>query len=251
MTYATLNVQGSCNNLCGDAPDPSEYAARNAADLDWLHGTFDEARREHSAAVMIVWQADPGWDATDGTRAPVRDPKTLAETDGQPDGYQSLLSALRDETVAYRKPVAVRPRRLALLPHRQAVPRRQGPAPGELHARGDLRRPPGERQQRRALAQGHGRPVQPRGVLVPAADRAGQPHGGPGSVARRGSGWARARPPRPARGASGGSGSARGSGRAGASPACAPPWRPCALAIFALLAPVPNGSLTAPKYHVA
>jgi hypothetical protein len=107
VTYATLNVQGSCNNLCGDAPDPSEYAARNAADLDWLHGTFAEARKEHSAAVMIVWQADPGWDGSDGTRAPVRDPKTLAETDGQPDGYQELLSALRDETVAYRKPVAV------------------------------------------------------------------------------------------------------------------------------------------------
>jgi hypothetical protein len=107
VTYATLDVQGSCNNLCGDAPDPSEYAARNAADIEWLHGTFDEARKERSAAVMIVWQADPGWDATDGTRAPVRDPRTLAETDGQPDGYQQLLSALRDETVAFRRPVAV------------------------------------------------------------------------------------------------------------------------------------------------
>jgi hypothetical protein len=57
--------------------------------------------------MMIVWQANPGWDATDGTRAPTRDPKTLAEIDGQPDGYQELLSALRDETVAFRRPVAV------------------------------------------------------------------------------------------------------------------------------------------------
>src|ERR1043166_277253 len=50
VTYATLNVQGSCNNLCDVAPDPAEYAARNAADIAWLHGTFDEARARHSAA---------------------------------------------------------------------------------------------------------------------------------------------------------------------------------------------------------
>ena len=31
VTYATLNVQGSCNNLCDTAPDPAEYAARNTA----------------------------------------------------------------------------------------------------------------------------------------------------------------------------------------------------------------------------
>jgi hypothetical protein len=103
----TLNVQGSCNNLCGDDPDPAEYAARNAADITWLHAAFDEARRRHSAGVMIIWQADPGWDASDATRAPTRDPKTLAETDGQPDGYQELLGVLRDETVAFRRPVAL------------------------------------------------------------------------------------------------------------------------------------------------
>ena len=32
VTYATLNVQGSCNNLCDVAPDPAEYAARNQAE---------------------------------------------------------------------------------------------------------------------------------------------------------------------------------------------------------------------------
>ena len=36
VTYATLNIQGSCNNLCDSAPDPSEWAARNAADIAWL-----------------------------------------------------------------------------------------------------------------------------------------------------------------------------------------------------------------------
>ena len=39
-------------------------------------------------------------------RAPLRDPKTLAETDGQPDGYQAYLLALRDEVITFQKPVA-------------------------------------------------------------------------------------------------------------------------------------------------
>ena len=106
VTYATLNVQGSCNNLCDTAPDPAEFAARNAANIAWLHQTFEEARTNNSAAVMLISQADPGFDVSDSTRAPVRDPMTLAETDGQPDGFQTFLVALRDEVVAFRKPVA-------------------------------------------------------------------------------------------------------------------------------------------------
>jgi hypothetical protein len=106
VTYATLNVQGSCNNLCDTAPDRAEWAARNAANIAWLRETFDAAREQGSAAVMLVSQANPGWDKTDGTRAPLRDPKTLAETDGQPDGFQDYLLALRDQVVAFRRPVA-------------------------------------------------------------------------------------------------------------------------------------------------
>jgi len=106
VTYATLNIQGSCNNLCDTAPDPKEYAARNQANIAWMRGTFTSAEAHNSAAVMFIAQADPGWDLSDGTRAPLRNPKTLAETDGQPDGYQEFLIALRDEVIAFRKPVA-------------------------------------------------------------------------------------------------------------------------------------------------
>jgi hypothetical protein len=108
VTYATLNVQGSCNNLCDTAPDPQEYAARNAADIEWLRGTFAAAKARRSAAVMLIFQADPGWDATDATRAPTRDPGTLAENDANAanDGYRDFLTALRDETIVFRRPVA-------------------------------------------------------------------------------------------------------------------------------------------------
>jgi hypothetical protein len=116
VVYATVNIQGTCNNLCksGSASDPSvgdangdaaEYQAREAADEQWLQQTFDEAKAGKAAGVMIIGQADPGFDKSDGTRGPQRDPKTLAETDGQPDGYQAFLLKLRSLTIDFGKPV--------------------------------------------------------------------------------------------------------------------------------------------------
>lgn len=106
VTYVTLNVQGSCNNLCDFAPDPEEYAARNAADIAWLRDSFAAAKARGSVAVMIIAQADPGWDGTDATRTSPRNPKTLVETDALPDGFKDYLLALREEVIAFRKPVA-------------------------------------------------------------------------------------------------------------------------------------------------
>ncbi|WP_242072067.1 hypothetical protein [Nostoc sp. FACHB-110] len=106
VTYATLNIQGSCNNLCDTAPNENEYLARNAANIAWLKETFKVAKERNSAAVMLISQAEPGWDLSDGTRSPLRDPKTLVETDQQPDGFKDFLLALRDEVIAFRKPVA-------------------------------------------------------------------------------------------------------------------------------------------------
>ncbi len=111
VTYATLNIQGSCNNLCDVAPDPNEYAARNHANIEWMKETFKKAKDRNAVAVMLVSQANPGWDLSDPTRAPLRDPKTLVEktpagTDSSTDGFKEFLLALREEVVAFRKPVA-------------------------------------------------------------------------------------------------------------------------------------------------
>ena len=106
VTYVTLNIAGSCNNLCDTAPDTAEYTARNLANLRWLEDSFAYAKQRSSAAIMIISQANPGWDLTDPTRAPLRDPKTLVQTDGLPDGFGEFLKALRAEVVAFRKPVA-------------------------------------------------------------------------------------------------------------------------------------------------
>jgi hypothetical protein len=106
VTYATLNVQGSCNNLCDVGPDPNEYAARNAANIAWLRETFTVAKANDSVAVMLISQANPGFDGSDATRAPLRDPLTLVQAGAQPDGFKDFLVAVRQEVVAFRKPVA-------------------------------------------------------------------------------------------------------------------------------------------------
>jgi hypothetical protein len=105
VTYATLNIQGSCNNLCDEAPDPAEYAARNLAVIQWMQQTFADAVAQDSAGVMLISQGNPGWDMSDQTRAPLRNPMTLGQPSG-PDGFQQFLLALRQEVIAFRKPVA-------------------------------------------------------------------------------------------------------------------------------------------------
>src|SRR5262249_27631618 len=92
VVYATLNVQGSCNNRCDTAPDDAEWAARNLANIVWLRQTFAQANAMNAAAVMLIAQANPGWDLTDGTGAPLRNPNTLAETDANPDGFKDYLT---------------------------------------------------------------------------------------------------------------------------------------------------------------
>jgi len=106
VVYATLNIQGSCNNLCDTNPDPAEFAARNQAVILWMQQTFAYANSIRAAAIMFISQADPGWDLSDVTRAPLRNPKTLVETDGQPDGFKDFLLALRDQVILFKKPVA-------------------------------------------------------------------------------------------------------------------------------------------------
>jgi hypothetical protein len=108
VMYATINIQGSCNNLCDDYPDSVEYTARNAAGIQWMKDTFATALAQNCVAIMFITQADPGFDDTDGTRAPTRNANTLVEDDAQKatDGFHDFLVALRAKVIAFGKPVA-------------------------------------------------------------------------------------------------------------------------------------------------
>jgi hypothetical protein len=103
VTYATLHVVGSNNNLGDVAPDPAEWAARDQATNAWLRETFAKAERRRSKGLMLFIQANPGFDQTDGMRAPVRNPQTLLPE----DGFFNFLTELRREVIGLGRPVVL------------------------------------------------------------------------------------------------------------------------------------------------
>jgi hypothetical protein len=110
VTYATLNIQGSCDNRCKDHPDPTEANYRRDADIAWMRETFQVAKDRNSAAIMFISQADPGFNNHPVESEPVRNPKTLELVApipaGQVDGHGDFLRALREQVKAFEKPVA-------------------------------------------------------------------------------------------------------------------------------------------------
>jgi len=110
VVFVGLNVPGSNNGKVDPAhclaPQTSarteaqcaaasrEYADRDAHNRQWLSGSFQLARKIHSLGVMVVIQADPGFDLPETEGA---DERTLS----QYDGYTGLLSELETQTRAF------------------------------------------------------------------------------------------------------------------------------------------------------
>jgi len=90
ITFATLHIVGSNNNLGRNSENDAEYAARNAANLAWLAETFAAAEKDRSAAVLLALQAN----VFEGN----------TET---PSGFDDVVEALRTETIAFGKPVVL------------------------------------------------------------------------------------------------------------------------------------------------
>jgi hypothetical protein len=106
VTYLGLNVPGSDNDHIpdGDTKDGpqaeanAEYAARNAANLAWIHAGFAAAERRGSRAVMIVLQADMFGDSPDHPEGTTADPT---------DHFADTKAAIARESAAFGKPVVV------------------------------------------------------------------------------------------------------------------------------------------------
>jgi hypothetical protein len=94
--FVTLNLPGSNNNFYGvpgqTGPVP-EFVARSAANQAWLAQAFAHARDQHLAGVLIVIQANPGFEAARAGRP-------------QP-GYDAFLAQLVRETRLFAKPVVL------------------------------------------------------------------------------------------------------------------------------------------------
>jgi hypothetical protein len=86
VTFVTLNIQGSNDNRgTGPTGDEIEWAARTAANLAWLRDAFAYAASAQSRAVMVVIQANPGFELPPAQRT----------------GYNDFLAALEQEAVAF------------------------------------------------------------------------------------------------------------------------------------------------------
>jgi hypothetical protein len=91
VLFAGVHVVGSNNNL-GRTPDAdAEYAERNAANLAWVRNTFARAEEEGRRAVMLVIQANPGFEFAPEQRT----------------GFNDFLSELEVQVIAFGKPVVL------------------------------------------------------------------------------------------------------------------------------------------------
>lgn len=109
VTFVTLHMVGSNNNL-GRTPEMDrEYAERNAANLAWMKEAFELARRTGSKAIMIIAQANPRfettWPATWQKRYMLDGLKFDPPKERRATGFDEFLAALEKETLAFGKPV--------------------------------------------------------------------------------------------------------------------------------------------------
>lgn len=84
IVFFAINMPGSNNNL-GRTPDADvEYADRNKANLAWIEESFALAKRSNSKGIMLIAQANPGFE--------------LDPADKKRSGYNDFIAALEAET---------------------------------------------------------------------------------------------------------------------------------------------------------
>lgn len=109
VLFMGLNVPGSNNNRVHDeaectnrsartaaqcAADNAEYAERDAKNIEWMKQSFAMAKAQRAVGVMLIMQADPGFDLPETEDF---DERTLPKS----DGYTAFLAALVEETRAF------------------------------------------------------------------------------------------------------------------------------------------------------
>jgi hypothetical protein len=109
VLFVTLHVVGSNNNLGRTRDMDAEYAERNAADLVWLRQAFELAKRDSRRAIMLIAQANPGfenrWDArklASTFDSMARPPEPKVRT-----GFDEFLAALEVGTLGFGRPVVL------------------------------------------------------------------------------------------------------------------------------------------------
>ena len=95
ITFTTLHIVGSNNNLGRTAAADAEHAERDRANLAWLTAAFAQAKASSSRGLVIIQQ---------GNIFPTLPPYP-GNPNQQPNGAVEIRSALERETIAFAKPV--------------------------------------------------------------------------------------------------------------------------------------------------
>ncbi|HYW57578.1 MAG TPA: hypothetical protein VE934_11495 [Polaromonas sp.] len=110
IVFVTLNVPGTNNNKILDAKDCSErsartpaqceagnaeYLERDAANVRWLQEAFERAQKQKSRGLVLVIQADPGFDVPET-------PQTDESQEARVSGYRNFMEKLVAETEQFK-----------------------------------------------------------------------------------------------------------------------------------------------------
>ncbi len=93
VLFATVHVVGSNNNLGRDAANDAEYRERTNANFNWIKTAFSVARDGGFQAVVLVMQANPGFNSNRGRVSQLE------------EGFRDTFFVLEDEVVVFNKPV--------------------------------------------------------------------------------------------------------------------------------------------------
>jgi hypothetical protein len=109
IIFVGLNIPGSNNNKISEGKclsaksvrtqvdcdaDNAEYLARDKANIDFLHQSFDIAKKNEAAGLMLFIQADMGFDLPETDTVIERDLPIYS-------GYNNFIAALMAETTAF------------------------------------------------------------------------------------------------------------------------------------------------------
>lgn len=92
VVFATIHVVGSNNGFERTKASVDEWFARDAANVAWIEDSFKQATGSDAPAVVVAFQADPGWG------------KKMADRGGE-DGFRNVVAALSRNAEAFKKPV--------------------------------------------------------------------------------------------------------------------------------------------------
>jgi len=127
VLFVTLNLPGPDNNFGWQDEASAEFRERNPAVLQWLKGSFALARREKLAGIVLLFQADPGFQALCARHAAPR--------------ISGIPGNRAPGNAGFSRSGRARPRRYAHQPDRSPFARQQPETNRQPCPRRDLRLP--------------------------------------------------------------------------------------------------------------